>query len=83
MPDSSDKPPFGVYEPPPPRATVFAGIALAFNLATVAALLLDRCDIATALAVVALFFGGATFIMLMRSGSSDKPGFGTHEEPPR
>lgn len=81
MPASSDKPPFGVYEPPP-RVTAFAGIALALNLATVAALLLDRCDIATILAILALLFGGVAFAMLMRSGSSDKPGIGTHEEPP-
>ena len=88
MPES-DKPPFGGYEPPPPMPPppptplmVVAGLALAFDLATVIALLLDRCSLATILAILALLFGGATFFMLARSGS-DKPPFGGPEDPPR
>ncbi len=86
MPES-DKPPFGGYEPPPPApppptTMIVAGLALAFELATVIALLLDRCSLATILAILALIFGGATFFMVMRSGS-DKPPFGGPEPPPR
>lgn len=85
MPES-DKPPFGGHEPPPPPAApalkMFAGLALVFNLLTVIALLLDRCDLATILAILALLFGGGTFFMVMRMGS-DKPPFGGHEPPPR
>ena len=86
MPES-DKPPFGGYEPPPPTpppptTMIVAGLALAFDLATVNALLLDRCNLATILAILALIFGGATFYMLARSGS-DTPPFGGHEPPPR
>lgn len=88
MPES-DKPPFGGHEPPPPPAaplppalTIVAGLALAFDLVTVIALLLDRCDLAKILAILALIFGGATFFMVLRAGS-DKPPFGGHEPPPR
>lgn len=86
MPES-DKPPFGGYEPPPPAPPpptlmIVAGLALAFNLATVAALLLDRCSLATILAILALLFGGVTFFMMVRMGS-DKPPFGPPEDPPR
>lgn len=86
MPES-DKPPFGGYEPPPPTpppptTMIVAGLALAFELATVIALLLDRCSLATILAILALIFGGATFYMVARSGS-DKPPFGGPEPPPR
>ncbi len=86
MPES-DKPPFGGYEPPPPTPPpptlmVVAGLALAFDLATVIALLLDRCSLATILAILALLFGGATVVMMARSGS-DKPPFGPPEDPPR
>jgi hypothetical protein len=84
MPES-DKPPFGGYEPPPPTPPppilmVVAGLALAFNLATVIALLLDRCSLALILAVLALLFSGATVVMMARS---DKPPFGPPEDPPR
>ena len=86
MPES-DKPPFGGYEPPPPTpppptTMIVAGLALAFELATVIALLLDRCSLATILAILGLIFGGATFLMVMRMGS-DKPPFGGPEPPPR
>ncbi|MEA2563520.1 MAG: hypothetical protein QOH06_5024 [Acidobacteriota bacterium] len=88
MPES-DKPPFGGHEPPPPPAApppaalkIVAGLALAFDLVTVIALLADRCDLATILAILALLFGGATFAMVARMGS-DKPPFGGHEPPPR
>lgn len=86
MPES-DKPTFGGHEPPPPTpppptTMIFAGLAFAFNAATVIALLLDRCALATILAILALLFGGLTFFMVMRM-SSDKPTFGGHEPPPR
>jgi len=87
MPES-DKPGFGGYEPPPPTPPpptpllMVAGLALAFDLATVIALLLDRCSLATILAILALIFGGATFGMVLRMGS-DKPPFGGPEPPPR
>jgi hypothetical protein len=85
MPES-DKPPFGVQEPPPtpppPLIPLVSGLAFAFNLATVGALLLDRCGLATILAILALLFGGATFFMVMRM-ASDKPPFGVQEPPPR
>ena len=73
MPDS-DKPPFGVYEPPPPRVRVFAGIALALNLATVAALLLGRCDIATPLAVAARLQADAVICPVGQPVLQDPPG---------
>jgi hypothetical protein len=86
MPES-DKPPFGVNEPPPPAPApvslkIVAALALGFNLLTVGALLLDRCNLATILAILAFLFGGATFFMVMRMGS-DKPPFGVNEPPPR
>jgi len=86
MPES-DKPTFGGHEPPPPEpppptTMIVAGLAFAFDLATVIALLLDRCSLATILAILALLFGGATLYMVARSGS-DKPTFGGHEPPPR
>lgn len=80
-----DKPGVGVQEPPPPPAPMplmMSGIALAFNLATVVALLLDRCGLATILAILALIFGGATFFLLLRT-NQDKPGVGVQEPPPR
>jgi hypothetical protein len=86
MPES-DKPGFGGYEPPPPTPPpptllMVSGLALAFDLATVIALLLHRCSLATILAVLALVFAGATVGMVMRMGS-DKPPFGGPEPPPR
>lgn len=88
MPES-DTPPFGGHEPPPPAPApaplslkVVAGLAVIFNLFTVLALLRDRCDLATILAILAFLFGGATFYMVMRMGS-DTPPFGGHEPPPR
>lgn len=87
MPES-DKPDFGGHEPPPPipppspTLKIVSGIALIFNLLTVVALLLDRCDLATILAILAFLFGGATFYLATRSGS-DTPPFGGHEPPPR
>lgn len=91
MSDSSDKPPFGVHEPPPLPAPpaplalrVTAGLAVAFDLATLIALWTDRCDWATILAILALIFGGATFVMILRqTSSSDEPPFGVHEPPPK
>lgn len=88
MPDPTDKPPFGGSEPPPPApmptTTILSGIAFALNLATVVALLADRCSLATILAILALIFGGAAFVMLLRSGTAtDKPPFGGSEPPPR
>jgi hypothetical protein len=80
-----DKPGVGVSEPPPPPAPVpliLSGIALALNAATLAALLADRCSLATILAGLGLLFGGAAFIMLMRA-NQDKPGVGVSEPPPR
>lgn len=79
-----DKPGVGVQEPPPPPAPMplmISGIAFAFNAATVIALLLDRCGLATILAILALIFGGATFFLLMRT-NQDKPGVGVQEPPP-
>jgi len=79
-----DKPGVGVQEPPPPPAPIplLSGIAFALNAATVIALLLDRCGLATILAILALLFGGATFFLLMRA-RQDEPGVGVHEPPPR
>ena len=82
-----DKPGVGVQEPPPapppdPVPLMMSGIAFALNAATVIALLLDRCGLATILAILALLFGGATFFLLMRA-NQDKPGVGVQEPPPR
>lgn len=82
MPD--DKPTFGGHEPPPPTpppptTLILAGLSLAFELATVIALLLDRCSLGLILAILALLFGGATVYRI----ASDKPTFGGHEPPPR
>lgn len=83
MPES-DKPDFGGHEPPPPApppptTTILAGLAFAFELATVIALVLDRCNLALILAILALLLGGATLFRI----SSDRPDFGGHEPPPR
>ena len=81
-----DKPGVGVQEPPPlppaPVPLMLSGIAFALNAATVIALLLDRCGLATILAILALIFGGATFFLLLRT-NQDKPGVGVQEPPPR
>jgi len=82
-----DKPGVGVSEPPPPPAPapvplIMSGIAFALNAATVVALLVDRCSLATILAILGLLFGGAAFFMLMRA-NQDKPGVGISEPPPR
>ena len=81
-----DKPGVGVQEPPPgapaPMPLMMSGIAFALNAATVIALLIDRCGLATILAILALLFGGATFFLLMRT-NQDKPGVGVQEPPPR
>lgn len=81
-----DEPGVGVQEPPPsapaPMPLMMSGIAFAFNAATVIALLLDRCGLATILAILALLFGGATFFLLMRT-KQDEPGVGVQEPPPR
>lgn len=82
-----DKPGVGVQEPPPPPAPapiplMMSGIAFALNAATVIALLVDRCGLATILAILALIFGGAAFFMLLRT-NQDKPGVGVQEPPPR
>ncbi|HET9228600.1 MAG TPA: hypothetical protein VFR31_18120 [Thermoanaerobaculia bacterium] len=87
MPES-DKPPFGGYEPPPPTPPpptplIFAGLSLLFELATVIVLLLDRCSLATILAILALIFGGATVYLMSTRSGSDKPPFGGPEPPPR
>ncbi len=85
MPTSTDKPPFGGHEPPPPPpAMVLAGVAFALALVTFVLLLLDRYGIATIFSGLTFLAAGATFVVLMRaSKSSDKPGGGTHEPPPR
>ena len=83
-----DKPGVGVSEPPPPTPPpdpvplILSGIAFALNAATVIALLIDRCGLATILAILGLIFGGAAFFMLMRT-NQDKPGVGVSEPPPR
>lgn len=83
-----DEPEVGVQEPPPPTPPpdpvplMMAGIAFAFNAATVIALLVDRCGLATILAILALLFGGATFFLLMRA-RQDEPEVGVQEPPPR
>jgi len=61
---------------------ILSGIAFAFNAATVVALLVHRCSLATILAILGLLFGGAAFFMLMRA-NQDKPGVGVQEPPPR
>jgi hypothetical protein len=53
--------------PPPPRALLFAGIALAFEAATVLALLSGRDDLATLLAIVGVIAGGVTAFLLWRA----------------
>lgn len=83
-----DEPGVGVSEPPPPTPPpdpvplMMSGIAFALNAATVIALLIDRCGLATILAILALLFGGATFFLLMRA-KQDEPGVGVSEPPPR
>lgn len=54
--------------PPAPMPMMFAGFALAFQLATVIVLVADRCGIATMLGVVALVFTAGTFFLLLGSG---------------
>jgi hypothetical protein len=81
---AQDKPGVGVSEPPPPAPVplMMSGIAFGLNAATVIALLLDRCGLATILAILALLFGGVTFFLLLRA-NQDKPGVGVSEPPPR
>lgn len=92
MPDDQDKPgvvgpihpPPSPSPPPPPGLVWSAGIAVAFEAGTVLALLLDRCDWATILAIIALIFGGVAFFMLIRTRSDDqdKPGVTGPIHPP-
>lgn len=45
-------------------------LSLAANAGALGAVLLDRCDLATALIVIALFGGVVCFLMSMRSGET-------------
>lgn len=69
-----DAPNLGRPDPPPPTPVMmFAGFALAFQLAAVIVLVVDRCGIATILGVIALVFSAGTFFLLLgraRGGSS-------------
>ena len=64
------------------RTTILAlgGTSFLFELATVLSLLLDNCSLATILAILAALFGGATVVMMVRSG--DKPDPLLHDPPP-
>ncbi|HWN42970.1 MAG TPA: hypothetical protein VNW71_12170 [Thermoanaerobaculia bacterium] len=57
----------GRPDPPPPKpmAMMFAGFALAFQVATVIVLVGDRSDIATILGIIALVFSAGTFFLLL------------------
>lgn len=55
----------GRPDPPPPTPMMFAGFALAFQVATVIVLVADRCGIATILGIIALVFSAATFFLLL------------------
>lgn len=57
-----------------------ASTSFVLELATVLALLLENCSLATILAVLAALFGGATVVMMTRSG--DKPDPLLHDPPP-
>jgi hypothetical protein len=47
---------------------MFAGFALAFQVAAVIVLIADRCDIAAVLGVIALVFTAGTFFLLLGRG---------------
>jgi hypothetical protein len=63
------------------RTTLALAIAsFALELATVLALLVDNCSLATILAILAALFGGATVVFMTRSGDKPDPVF--HDPPP-
>jgi acyl-CoA synthetase (AMP-forming)/AMP-acid ligase II len=70
-----------VAQVPTGRTTLaLAGTSFALELGTVFALLLENCSLATILAILAALFGGATVVMMTRSG--DKPDPLLHDPPP-
>jgi hypothetical protein len=58
-----------------------AATSFLLELATVIALVLDNCTLGMILAVLAALFGGAT-VMMVRSGSGDKPDPWSYDPPP-
>lgn len=60
---------------------MLAATSLILELATLVALLLDSCSLATILAALAALFGGLT-VYRMASSSGDKPDPVYHDPPP-
>ena len=54
----------GGHEPPPPSPLVLGG-AVAFDIAALIAILLDRCDLATILIIIATLLGGWALLKMM------------------
>jgi hypothetical protein len=63
-------------------ALALAGTSFIFELATVIALLLGHCSLATILAVLAALFGGGTVYYTMSASSGDKPDPFGYDPPP-
>jgi hypothetical protein len=80
-----DAPNLGRPDPPPPRpmAMMFAGFALAFQVAAVIVLVGDRSDIATILGIIALVFSAGTFFLLLGRDRGVSSGSLTAEEKAR
>ncbi len=68
------------HELPPPRPMFAAIAAVGFNLAALIAILLDYCDAALILIILAILFGG--FVVKRISSPSDKQPVDGHELPP-
>jgi hypothetical protein len=80
-----DTPNLGRPDPPPPlpMPMMFAGFALAFQVATVIVLAADRCGIATILGVIALVFSAGAFFLLLGRGRGGSRSTLTAEEKAR
>ncbi len=69
------------YEVPPPRPLMAAAGALGLNVAALIAILLDHCDLAAILIILAILLGGFVVSRIMGS-PSDKQPVDNHEPPP-
>jgi uncharacterized membrane protein YjjB (DUF3815 family) len=62
---------------------LLAATSFILELATLLALLLDNCSLATILAALAVLFGGATAYRVMSATSGDQPDPVYHDPPPK